>query len=172
MSEPADKPSSESEFWRFSLSLYALPHVAAACLVLQDEAGVDVNLLLYLLFLAKGGRQAAPANVAHLDAAVRDWRDETVKPLRALRRGLKAGIGEIPPAMSEGFRNMIKRVELEAERIEQLRLETLGAAMRFASEPSPSAAARANLASYARMLGSFPETPLAAVLSGFEQVLR
>jgi uncharacterized protein (TIGR02444 family) len=41
---PPDDP-----FWRFSLDLYGRPGVAPACLALQDEAGADVNLVLYLL---------------------------------------------------------------------------------------------------------------------------
>jgi len=48
-----EQPREESPFWRFSLRFYSRPGVAAACLALQDEAGADVNLMLFLLFLAK-----------------------------------------------------------------------------------------------------------------------
>ena len=43
----ADTPSSAqgSPFWRFSLRFYRQPKVADACIALQEEAGVDVNLL-------------------------------------------------------------------------------------------------------------------------------
>ena len=47
-------PSSQgSPFWRFSLQFYRLPKVADACIALQEEAGVDVNLLLFLLWQAQ-----------------------------------------------------------------------------------------------------------------------
>jgi uncharacterized protein (TIGR02444 family) len=44
-----------SPFWRFSLRLYRAPGVGDACIVLQEETGVDVNLLLFLLWQAKSG---------------------------------------------------------------------------------------------------------------------
>jgi uncharacterized protein (TIGR02444 family) len=169
MSKPSDKPARESEFWRFSLNFYGLPNVAPACLVLQDEGSADVNLLLYLLFLAWSKREVTPEHVAKLDAAVALWREATVKPLRALRRALKSGIGDVPPATSENFRNMVKRVELEAERLEQLRLEEAGRGLDFLAAGVREDAARANLAAYGRFLGvTFPAAALATVQSAFE----
>jgi uncharacterized protein (TIGR02444 family) len=169
MTKLPDKPARESEFWRFSLNFYGLPDVAPACLVLQDEAGADVNLLLYLLFLAWAKREVRPEQVGLLDAAVAAWREKTVKPLRTLRRGLKAGIGDIAPATSENFRNMVKRVELEAERLEQLKLEETGAALDLLTVGTREGAARANIAAYGRFLGrSLPAAALATVQSAFE----
>ena len=169
MTTPPEKPARESEFWRFSVAFYGLPDVSAACLVLQDEAGVDVNILLYLLFLAWSKREVKPEQIAKLDGAVSTWREEAVKRLRALRRALKSGIGDIPPATSENFRSMVKRVELESERLEQHKLEEVGAGFSSASSGSREAAARANLAAYARFLKSSPpEAPLATILTAFD----
>src|SRR4029077_4211239 len=117
MTSASDKPREDSPFWRFSLRFYSRPSVAAACLVLQDEAGADVNLMLFLLFLAEHKRQVTKDDIARLDGAVRRWRDGVVKPLRALRRLLKTGVGEVPIAVSETFRGQIKRLELESEQI-------------------------------------------------------
>src|SRR5688572_14496276 len=104
--------AADSVFWRFSLQFYGLPDVAPACLALQDEAGVDVNLLLFLLFLAEQGRAVTRDDVARLDRAVAPWRSGVVEPLRAIRRRLKTGIGDTPSVISEGLRNMVKKVEL------------------------------------------------------------
>src|SRR5688572_4026685 len=117
--------SADSAFWRFSLRVYGLPEVAPACLALQDEAGVDVNLLLFLLFLAENGRAVARDDIVRLDRAIAPWRTEVVEPLRALRRRLKGGLGDVPAASSERLRTLVKKVELEAERIEQAQLEGL-----------------------------------------------
>jgi uncharacterized protein (TIGR02444 family) len=155
--------SSDSAFWQFSLRFYALPDVAPACLALQDEANVDVNLLLLLLFLADNGRAVARDDVAHLDAAIAPWRAEVVEPLRALRRRLKTGIGEFPP--SEPFRNMVKKVELEAERLEQGRLEK--AASNLGNLADRLSAAHANLAAYEAHLGGLPDAPKEAILAAF-----
>src|SRR5262245_2062586 len=108
----ASESSRDSAFWRFSLRFYALPDVAPACIVLQDEGGVDVNVLLFLLFLADSERAVTKDDVARLDRAVAPWREHVVEPLRALRRALKTGIGDIPPVSSDGLRNMVKKIEL------------------------------------------------------------
>src|SRR5687767_2126598 len=113
-------PSSQgSPFWRFSLAFYRQPNVADACIALQEEAGVDVNLLLYLLWQAQQRRQLSPADVAAIEARIGPWRDATVIPLRSVRRALKSPPALVAPPAAEAFRNRIKAVELEAERLQQ-----------------------------------------------------
>jgi uncharacterized protein (TIGR02444 family) len=96
MSEAPTAPFDESPFWRFSLRFYARTKVSAACLALQDEAGVDVNLLLFLLFLAEHQRSVVVDDIARLDASVSPWREQVVKRLRDLRRALKPGMATFP----------------------------------------------------------------------------
>jgi uncharacterized protein (TIGR02444 family) len=160
-----ETPSRDSAFWRFSLRFYALPGVAPACLALQDEAKADVNLLLFLLFLADGGRAVTRDEIAGLDASIAPWRADVVEPLRAVRRQLKIGVGDIAPATSEPLRNMVKKIELEAERLEQGRLENQ--AQTLGKPAARAAAARANLAAYADHLGSLPAAPRDVVLTAF-----
>ena len=50
------KPDLEAECWTFALAIYAKPGVAEACLALQDEAGVDVMMLLTTTFAAVNHR--------------------------------------------------------------------------------------------------------------------
>ena len=157
--------ASDSAFWRFSLRFYALPGVAPACLALQDQAGVDVNVLLLLLFAADQGRELSRDDVARLDAAIAPWRTDVVGPLRTLRRRLKTGVGDFPS--NEGFRNLVKKIELEAERVEQGRLESLAATLGKPAVPAP--AARANLAAYGAHLGGLPEAPKEAILAAFSR---
>ena len=40
-------PNKPQNFWKFSLELYDREGVAAACLALQEEYQLDVNLLLF-----------------------------------------------------------------------------------------------------------------------------
>jgi uncharacterized protein (TIGR02444 family) len=172
MISTSDKPREESPFWRFSLRFYSRPSVAAACLALQDEAGADINLMLFLLFLAEHKRQVTREDIARLDGTVRSWRDGVVKPLRELRRALKTGIGEIPIAVSETFRGQIKRLELESEQIEQHVLEGFEPASLGGSAPSRERIAQANLAAYGEYLGGFPAPALAAILAAFGEFGR
>ena len=45
MSPAEPTPVSKSPFWRFSVKFYGEPGVAQACIDLQDQVGVDVNVL-------------------------------------------------------------------------------------------------------------------------------
>lgn len=103
-------------FWTWSLAFYNKPGMADACLALQDGQGVDVNILLLLLFLADQGF-AAPGHddIASLDAAILPWRAQAILPLRALRRILK-------PSGEDAVRRHVAAAELEAERTAQRRL--------------------------------------------------
>jgi uncharacterized protein (TIGR02444 family) len=172
MVSTSEQPREESPFWRFSLRFYSRPGVAAACLALQDEAGADVNLMLFLLFLAEHKRQMTAEDVVRLDGTVRAWRDRVVKPLRELRRVLKTGIGEIPIAVSETFRGQIKRLELESERIEQHLLEGCEPASLGVSAHSRERIAEVHLAAYGDHLGGFPASALTTILAAFGEFGR
>ena len=172
MTSTPERPREDSPFWRFSLRFYSRPSVAAACLALQDEAGADVNLMLFLLFLAEHKRQVTREDVARLDSMIRSWRDCVVKPLRELRRVLKTGIGEIPIAVSETFRGQIKRLELESEQIEQHLLEGCERASLGASALSRERTAEANLTAYGAHLGGFPAPALTTILAAFGEFGR
>ena len=103
---------SQSAFWQFSLAFYARPRVADACLELQDNAGVDVNVMFYLLFIATHQRQVSRDEVARIDALASAWRDHAVLPLRTLRRKLKTGVEPLPVKDTESLRSAVKRLEL------------------------------------------------------------
>ena len=68
MTRPAS-PSAGSPFWRFSLRFYRQPEVADACITLQEQAGVDVNLLLFLLWHAIHKRALSTPEISAVDRA-------------------------------------------------------------------------------------------------------
>jgi uncharacterized protein (TIGR02444 family) len=105
-------------FWDFSLSVYARPGVAAACLELQDRHDLDVNLLLYCLFAGSMGRRLTRPDVEEVDAAVRVWRDLVVRPLRRVRRHLKTE-DTLPREPVTALRRAVQEQELSAERLQQ-----------------------------------------------------
>ncbi|HEY3919403.1 MAG TPA: TIGR02444 family protein [Stellaceae bacterium] len=108
-----------AEFWRFSLAIYARPGVASACLMLQDEHGRDVNLVLYCCWLGISGRgRLDHDSLAVADRAIAGWRHDVVEKFRAARRAIKAAA--LPE--SDGLYAKAKGVELEAERLLQRRL--------------------------------------------------
>jgi len=88
-------------------------------LTLQDALGVDVCLLLFALFAAREHDvQLDRVSLQELDRVVAEWRDQVVRPLRAIRRRLK---GDPPPQAASdvhALREQIKKSEIEAEQIE------------------------------------------------------
>jgi uncharacterized protein (TIGR02444 family) len=169
MTEPA--AASETPFWRFSLHCYRQAGVAEACIALQDECGVDVNLLLFLLWLAAGRRQLSSGNVKDHDAAVSDWRQLTNVPSRVVRRKLKGAATLVEANKQEAFRTRIKAIELEAERLQQEALNSHSRSARLGSEAAPAVAARANLAAYEAVLAvRFPKPALDRLGSAFDAV--
>lgn len=112
-----DSDSLDEQGWAFALRIYAEPDVAAACLQLQDKAGVDVSLLLTVAFACRRGIPLSPPDISAMDAVSRPWREQIVQPLRALRIALKAGPWPAPNAATEKLRTRIKTSELRAERL-------------------------------------------------------
>jgi uncharacterized protein (TIGR02444 family) len=109
----------EGPHWTFALEFYQRPDVSEACLLLQDTAGVDISLLLFVLFVAEKHctRLDQPAFTA-LDQTIAPWREEVVRPLRSLRRRLKSGPVPGPSSTTEALRDRIKSAEIHAEQIE------------------------------------------------------
>ena len=170
-------PSAQgSPFWRFSLRLYRAPGVGDACIALQEEAGVDVNLLLFLLWQATERRAFTAADIKALDETIGGWRDTAVIPLRNLRRALKSSPGLVAPNAAEAFRTRIKAVELEAERLQQEAMYALAATTPLGralgrDATSPLDAARSNIAAYETMRGLvFPKTAVDTVLTAFAKL--
>jgi hypothetical protein len=92
-----------------------------------------------------------------------------VVPLRAARRSLRTLIGSIDRDTAEALRANVKRIELEAERIQQETLERMNpASATGVSTSSRAGAARTNLAAYGAHLGGLPDELLAPLLQAFD----
>jgi uncharacterized protein (TIGR02444 family) len=113
------RPEIEADSWAFALDVYARPGIADACLKLQNEAGVDVMILLMVTFaLTRHRILLTPAEIRKLDEACLPWREQIVRPLRAIRSGLKSGPRPAPSSETEQFRSKVKSLELAAERLQ------------------------------------------------------
>lgn len=97
--------SMDNPLWDFSLALYNQPGVKDCLLRLQNEAGMDVLMLLADRWLIQQGKAWVS------DAELHDyliWRREIVEPLRALRMRLERN--------AEPLRTQLLQAELSAER--------------------------------------------------------
>ena len=146
MTEPA--AASETPFWRFSLHFYRQAGVAEACIALQDECGVDVNVLLFFLWLAADKRLVPAPNARAVCEQAALWHDDVVAPLRAVRRKLKDVATPIEANKQEAFRTKIKAIELEAERLQQEAMFAMSPNLETEPSESVDAAARANILAY------------------------
>jgi uncharacterized protein (TIGR02444 family) len=109
----------EPPLWRFSLAFYAAPGVARALMALQDRDGLDVNLMLFALWLGVSGHgRLASEGLSAAERAVCTIRADVVEPLRALRRSL----GQNPDVEVQRIRDGVKALELAAEKLVQSRL--------------------------------------------------
>ena len=141
--------------WQWALEVYARPSVAEACLSLQDGHGQNVPYLLWAAWRASEGRAADAVQAARL---VKRWDAEVGSPLRAIRRTIKPVWLGIDDGAREDFRNAVKDVELQGEKVLMESLETLS------GEPGPALDVFTTLQEAARASGDPPrETALRAL---------
>ncbi|MDX1486133.1 MAG: TIGR02444 family protein [Alphaproteobacteria bacterium] len=111
----------EHPFWDFALDVYRREGVGAACLHLQDRHGVDVNVMLFCLWLGASGRGVMTGDeLQALNAATANWHRNVVRRLRAVRQVLKDGFADAPEDLCERLRGQVQAVEIDSEHLEQL----------------------------------------------------
>ncbi|HEY6859903.1 MAG TPA: TIGR02444 family protein [Pseudolabrys sp.] len=150
----------ENLFWHFSVAVYSAPQVADECISLQDRFGVDVNVLLFAAWIGVDRRLILTADhLAMVDAAVSEWQDSVIVPVRAVRRRLKT----MEPSVYE----KAKAIELELEQIEQARLYHLASQLHGQEAVAAEQAIRANisLCLARKVLGAVPEALIAAAIA-------
>jgi uncharacterized protein (TIGR02444 family) len=115
----SEQSSPAAAAWAFLLDFYGRAGVSEACLILQDEAGLDVVEMLMLVYADIAlGKAFSSSDIAALRAAMSSWRQDVVLPLRALRRTLKPARHDIADNAKERLRAEIKKAELMAERLQ------------------------------------------------------
>ncbi len=107
-----------SEFWRYSLKFYGNETVKDVCLTLQSQYDINVNILLFICYLAQTGRGQIPKPVLQtIIDEIQQWHQGITKGLRNLRQQLK----QIKDKdWASDLRKEILDDELISEQIEQL----------------------------------------------------
>lgn len=144
-------------FWDYSVALYGRPGVEAACIELQQRHRIDVNLVLLCLWLGERGTALDGEALARLCHAADRWQVEVVRPLRTLRRRLKARIADGEPnsvagdwpELAASIRERTIALEMDAEHLEQIHLGRVAAGLAAGATSGP-ALAGANLRHYWR----------------------
>lgn len=107
--------------WDWALEAYGRPGVPEACLTLQDEHEQNTSLLLWAVYAEVGD----PDLLAKGAAAARAWNEAALVPLRDTRRRLKAPLPPFDDDARLAFREEVKALELDAERLLMETLEGL-----------------------------------------------
>lgn len=154
MAEP-----SGNRFWDFTLALYGRPGVAPALVRLQDRLGLDVNMLLYCCWAATTGHGLSVADLKAVEAVTEPWQAEVVRPLRALRRRLKGGFGDLPAAAVEAYRKRINALEIDGERMAQDAMAGLISAAAASADASVAQRVATNVRAYLHLRGATPGAP-------------
>ncbi len=109
-----------NSLWQFSLAVYAQPQVPPACLWLQDQHEVDVNLLLYAGWRAWNGDALSREGCRTARERSSVWRCELVLPLRNIRRHA-GNLARNDPTFAQSYA-ALKACELQLERQQQAML--------------------------------------------------
>jgi uncharacterized protein (TIGR02444 family) len=107
--------------WDWTLEAYSRPGVPDATLDLQDNHGQNTAFLLWAIWAEGPTPEALAAGVA----AAKAWDANVLKPIRAVRRALKAAYPSVDDGAREALRDDVKAVELRAERVLMETLEEL-----------------------------------------------
>lgn len=113
-------------FWDFSLAFYGQNTVKEACLALQNQHGLDVNVLLFCCWLAKEGYEPLTieqmAKVAELSE---HYQKNVIQPLRTARHQLKSSRSDLLDGVPLQLYRKIADMEVDAEHLEQIALEKI-----------------------------------------------
>lgn len=119
-------------FWDFSVRTYKTDSVPDACLSLQNERGVDVNMLLFCCWYGQSRGELLTDSFQQLLDFSQQWSQQVVKPLRKVRTWMKhdgCADQNMPTEQCMQVREKVKGIELEAEKIQQDMLAALVVAM-------------------------------------------
>ena len=110
----------EHPFWQFSCQLYQERSVKQACLGLQNQLGMNVNVVLFACWLAVSGRgRLQAADFTRIKRVIGHWHQSITAKLRHFRQQMSQQV-----AANDDFNlvNAVQQDELVAEHIEQLLL--------------------------------------------------
>jgi len=141
-------------FWDWSSRHYALDGVEQKLIKLQDEFGLNVNILLWCAWSATAYDEISDLVLRKAIDLTEHWRRDVTGALRTSRRRLSSPPPQVDKTAAYALREKIKAAELDAEKIEQEMLETLARNnLTGIAEPDAQRRARRNIARYVTLSG-------------------
>ena len=100
------------------LDIIASQGVSEAAIALQDAAGIDVNMILFLMWLSGQGETLAEADLRKLSETSHSWQRQVVVPIRNIRRLLKENAPFVEQETALAYRKKGQALEIEGEQLE------------------------------------------------------
>ena len=110
------------KLWDWMLKIYPRPGVSEHLIALQDREGLNVNALLFCIWLACRSGRLTPDLADEIERLNSDWANAIVSPIRTTRRLLKSS-PLIPDGRKADVRKRIQAIELELEEMHCALLE-------------------------------------------------
>jgi uncharacterized protein (TIGR02444 family) len=111
---------SNLSLWDFSVAVYSQEGVEALSLLIQDDLGINIPLLLFCYWSGLRYGAASPTQIQASLKVVESWSNIVVNPLRHIRCQMKARARQFTTLNSEQtneLREKIKTLELNSEKI-------------------------------------------------------
>jgi uncharacterized protein (TIGR02444 family) len=144
--------------WDFVLNYYKQQGVSESAIALQDSIGLDVNMVLFLMWLAGQKRTLSEADIRRIGETSRGWQHQVVVPIRAIRRLLKENAPLVQQETALAYRKKIQALEIEGEQLQLNAMAGLIPSLTLGTAATTGDAAQKNLAGFAAVLGKqFPQ---------------
>ena len=102
----------KNPLWRFSKNIYRKGEVSETLLHLQDKFSIDVNMILFVSWLASINRSITTSDIQDAQKLVSLWRTKMIVPIRNIRRSVRNF-----PDTDYLYAN-IKKLEIDTEKEE------------------------------------------------------
>ena len=159
----------KAEIWDFVLGYYRQQGVSESAITLQDTLGLDVNQVLFLMWLAGQKKALGEADVKRVADTSKGWQHDVVVPIRAIRRLLKENAPLVEQEAALAYRKKVQALEIEGEQLQLTAMAALSQGMTTTTTATAEDAARKNLAALSAAYGKpFPQ----AAVDGFVRALK
>ena len=156
--------------WDFVLNYYGRKGVSDALIGLQDNHGIDVNMLLFLMWMAAQSKSVAADDVKFVNTTSQAWQRAVVVPIRGVRRLLKENAPLVPAEAAAAFRKKVQAIELEGEQLQLNAMAALVGRLKPA-QASPEGAARRNVKTFEAVAGkTFPPAAVDGLVRALVEV--
>ena len=102
----------KNPLWRFSKNIYRKEEVSETLLHLQDKFYIDLNMILFVTWLASINRSITTSDIQDAQKLVSLWRTKVIVPVRKIRRSIRDFSG------TDYLYEDVKKLEIETEKEE------------------------------------------------------